>query len=84
MLIVRRPCISITGECCIFDVCSLADEDRVSGYVLAVYMLAVVGAATQTSYNENVLHIKLWAVVVASILVLAGVVPRIKKHKLGF
>lgn len=47
-------------------------------------MLAVVAAATQTAYNVNVLHIKLWAVIVASVLVLVGVIPRIKKHKLGF
>lgn len=46
-------------------------------------MLAVVAAATATPFNENVLHIKLWAVLVASVLVLVGVVPRIKKHKLG-
>jgi len=57
---------------------------RMSGYVLAVYMLAVVAAATQTTYNKNVLHIKLWAVIVAGILVLVGIVPRIKKHKFGF
>ncbi|KIW10591.1 hypothetical protein PV08_11555 [Exophiala spinifera] len=56
---------------------------RVSGYVLQVYMLAVIAAATQTAFNKNVLHIKLWAVIVASVLVLAGVLPRIKKHKLG-
>jgi hypothetical protein len=47
-------------------------------------MLAVVCAATQTGFNENVLHMKLWAVVVASLLVLVGLVPRIKKSKLGF
>jgi hypothetical protein len=46
-------------------------------------MLAVVVAATSTGFNENVLHIKLWAVIVAGLLVLVGVVPRIKKHKLG-
>lgn len=56
---------------------------RISGYVLAVYLLAVIAAATQTPYNENVLHMKLWAVIVASVLVLIGVVPRIKKHKFG-
>jgi membrane protein YdbS with pleckstrin-like domain len=57
---------------------------RVAGYILQVYMLAVIAAATQTSYNQNVLHIKLWAVIVAAILVLMGVIPRIKKHKFGF
>lgn len=52
--------------------------------MLLVYLLAVICAATSTPYNVNVLHMKLWAVIVASILVLVGVVPRIKKHKLGF
>ncbi|KIW46585.1 uncharacterized protein PV06_02250 [Exophiala oligosperma] len=56
---------------------------RIAGYILQVYMLAVIAAATQTAFNKNALHIKLWAVIVASILVLAGVLPRIKKHKFG-
>ncbi|EXJ74323.1 uncharacterized protein A1O5_02619 [Cladophialophora psammophila CBS 110553] len=63
---------------------SLYKYHRISGYVLVVYLLAVVAAATQTDYNKRFIHIKLWAVIVASILVLAGVIPRIKKHKLGF
>lgn len=46
-------------------------------------MLATVVAATQTDYNKNVLHIKLWSVLVAAILVLIGIIPRIKKQKLG-
>jgi hypothetical protein len=46
-------------------------------------MLATVCAATQTTFNKNVLHIRLWAVLVAAVLVVAGVAPRIKKHKLG-
>jgi len=48
-----------------------------------VLMLSTVVAATQTDYNKNVLHIKLWAVLVASALVLVGVLPRVKKGKLG-
>lgn len=56
---------------------------RASGYLVLVLLLATVAAATQTDYNKFVLHIKLWAVLVASILTLAGVVPRIKKTKLG-
>ena len=54
-----------------------------SGYVLTTYFLAVACAATQTTFNKNVLHIRLWAVLVASVLVLVGVIPRIKKRKLG-
>jgi ABC-type Mn2+/Zn2+ transport system permease subunit len=46
--------------------------------------LAVIAAATATPFNENVLHMRLWAVIVASVLVLMGILPRVKKHKLGF
>ncbi|KIX03114.1 uncharacterized protein Z518_06664 [Rhinocladiella mackenziei CBS 650.93] len=63
---------------------SLYKYHRISGYILTVYLLAVIAAATSTAFNKNALHIKLWAVIVASVLVLAGVIPRIKKHKLGF
>jgi hypothetical protein len=56
---------------------------RWSGYVVLLMMLATVCAATQTAYNKNVLHIRLWAVLVACVLVISGVAPRIKKHKLG-
>jgi Eukaryotic cytochrome b561 len=57
---------------------------RMSGYVILLMLLATVCAATQTDFNKNKLHIRLWAVLVASILVVVGVVPRIKKHKFGF
>lgn len=56
---------------------------RWSGYALLVLELATVAAATQTTYNVNALHIPLWGVVAAAILVVAGVGARIKKHKLG-
>lgn len=45
--------------------------------------LATVCAATQTTFNKNVFDIKLWATVVLSVIILAGIVPRIKKQKLG-
>jgi len=57
---------------------------RIAGYVILVLALATVAAATQTDYNKNVLGIQLWAVVVASVITLVGVLPRIKKQKLGF
>lgn len=57
---------------------------RASGYVLLALFLIVIGLATDTAFNKNVLHIKLWPVIVASVLVLLGIIPRIKKHKLGF
>ncbi|OCK78263.1 cytochrome b561 [Lepidopterella palustris CBS 459.81] len=56
---------------------------RVSGYVILTLGLVTIAAATQTDYNKDVLGIKLWAVIVAAVLVLAGVLPRIKKVKLG-
>lgn len=57
---------------------------RMSGYALLILAFATVAAATQTDFNKNELHIRLWAVIVAASLTLAGVLPRIKKQKLGF
>lgn len=57
---------------------------RVGGYVTFLVMLATVAAATQTDFNKNVLEIKLWAVIVASILTLIGIVPRIRLAKFGW
>lgn len=57
---------------------------RLSGYFILLMLLATVAAATQTDYNKNVLHIKLWSTLVAAVLILVGVVPRIKKQKFGF
>lgn len=57
---------------------------RISGYLIATLLLVTVCLATLTGFNKNVLHMRLWAVVVASVLVLVGLIPRIKKHKLGF
>ncbi|RHZ57374.1 hypothetical protein CDV55_104299 [Aspergillus turcosus] len=54
------------------------------GYTVLVLELATVAAATQTTYNVNVLHIPLWGVLVAAVLVVAGVGARIKKHRLGY
>ncbi|KAL9118292.1 MAG: hypothetical protein Q9187_005164 [Circinaria calcarea] len=56
---------------------------RMTGYVILILAFATVAAATQTDFNKNVLHIKLWAVIVASLITLIGVLPRIKKQKLG-
>ncbi|OOF99951.1 hypothetical protein ASPCADRAFT_126830 [Aspergillus carbonarius ITEM 5010] len=62
---------------------SLYKYHRKSGYVLLLLELATVAAATQTTYNLNVLAIPLWGVLVAAALVVVGVGARIKKHKLG-
>jgi hypothetical protein len=59
-------------------------RNRISGYTVLLLSLATICAATQTDFNVNVLHVKLWAAVVASVLVVLGVGPRIKKAKLGF
>lgn len=56
---------------------------RLSGYVLYLLLLATVISATQTDYNWNVLDIKLWAVIIAAILIVIGVYPRIHKSKFG-
>jgi hypothetical protein len=56
---------------------------RLSGYVILALMLATVCAATQTYTGKVTLDIKLWAVLVSSVLILIGILPRIKKQKFG-
>ena len=56
---------------------------RMSGYLILLMMLITVADATDTAFNKNVLHMQLWPVIVAAILILAGVIPRIKRRKLG-
>lgn len=41
-----------------------------------------MAAATFTDFNKK-LGVKLWAVVVSAVITLVGIVPRIKKVKLG-
>ena len=57
---------------------------RVGGYVILLAMLVTVALATQTDYNKNVLEIQLWAVVVGSLILLIGIVPRIRLNKFGW
>ncbi|KAH8677469.1 eukaryotic cytochrome b561-domain-containing protein [Xylariales sp. PMI_506] len=56
---------------------------RLSGYVLLLLLLATVTSAAETTYNQNVLGLKLWALILISVLVVLGVFPRIQKYKLG-
>ncbi|RMZ77281.1 hypothetical protein DV737_g4461, partial [Chaetothyriales sp. CBS 132003] len=56
---------------------------RISGYIILLLALATIITATKTNFNVNVLHIRLWTVIVASLLVVAGVAARVKKHKFG-
>lgn len=54
-----------------------------SGYVLLLLSFATVAAATETYFGKQILEMKLWAIIVASVITLIGVVPRVKKQKLG-
>ncbi|KAE9962649.1 hypothetical protein BLS_010176 [Venturia inaequalis] len=56
---------------------------RVAGYSVLILVLASVCTATQTTFNQTTFHIQLWAMIVLSVLILAGILPRIKKQKLG-
>lgn len=56
---------------------------RWSGYLVLVLLLVTVVTATGTPYNANVLKLKLWAVLITSLLILTGVMPRVQKQKLG-
>jgi hypothetical protein len=62
---------------------SIYKYHRVAGYVIATLGLATICAATWTDYSLNLAHIQHWAVIVASVLVLVGVVPRIRLSKFG-
>lgn len=57
---------------------------RIAGYGVALLGLATICAASWTTYSLNVAHLQHWAVIVASVLVLVGVVPRIRLSKLGW
>lgn len=57
---------------------------RVWGYITLIMMLATVCLATQTGFNENVLQMQLWAVVVACVVIMIGIVPRIRLAKFGW
>jgi hypothetical protein len=56
---------------------------RIAGYTIFILALSTIAAATKTDYSKGVLHIPLSAVVAASVLTLLGLLPRIKKQKLG-
>ena len=57
---------------------------RISGYLVSILALITVATATQTGFNKASLHIRLWAVLLTSAFILAGLIPRIKKQKLGW
>jgi hypothetical protein len=57
---------------------------RASGYVILASLLATAIAATQTDYNKTTLGINIWAIIISAVLILIGILPRIKKQKFGF
>ncbi|CAK7267398.1 hypothetical protein SEPCBS119000_002526 [Sporothrix epigloea] len=63
---------------------ALWKQHRWSGYAVVIpLLLATVVSAIDTGYNANVLKIQMWAMLVASVLVIVGVYPRIHIRKLG-
>jgi hypothetical protein len=56
---------------------------RVSGYIILLLYLVNIVLATKLDYGDKILHIKTWGAVLASVLVIFGVYPRIKKQKIA-
>lgn len=57
---------------------------RLSGYLVLASLTMTATAATLTPYIKEQVEISIWPVLVGSVLVLAGVLPGIRKQKLGF
>ena len=57
---------------------------RMSGYLLFLLILATVISAVWTDFNVNVLNIRAWTVIVAVVLIVVGVYPRLHPRKFGF
>jgi len=57
---------------------------RAWGYLTLLVMLATICAATQTTFNKNVLHMKLWTVIVAVVVIIVGIAPRTRLSKFGW
>jgi len=56
---------------------------RISGYLIFVFIIATAISVTYTPYVANVLKLSTSFVAATSALVLIGVLPRVKLHKLG-
>ncbi|KAL2129408.1 hypothetical protein VTI74DRAFT_7836 [Chaetomium olivicolor] len=56
---------------------------RWAGYGVLGMLLGTVVAAVETDYVRDVLRVRLWVVLVAEGLIVAGVVPRVHLRKLG-
>jgi hypothetical protein len=61
---------------------SLWKYHRIVGYTALALLLATVAAAAETDYNKSVLGIRLWSVLLAEGLIVAGVVPRVHLGKM--
>jgi hypothetical protein len=57
--------------------------DRIAGYLALILLLATVALAAETDYSKSVLKLRLWAVLAAEALIVAGVFPRVHLRKLG-
>ena len=57
---------------------------RMAGYAALALLLGTVAAAVETDYVKGELRVRLWGVLLAEGLVVAGTVPRVHLRKLGF
>ena len=57
---------------------------RLSGYLVLVLLLVTVCSAVETDFNKSTLKLQLWSVILLSLLVLVGVIPRIQLFKFGY
>ncbi|KAH8105370.1 eukaryotic cytochrome b561-domain-containing protein [Cristinia sonorae] len=63
---------------------SIYKYHRIFGYLIFVFIIATAIAVTYTDYVKYVLKIRTWFVVLCSVFILAGVLPRVQLKKLGF
>jgi len=56
---------------------------RLSGYVILVVILMTVSASAWTTFNIQAIHIKNWALIITSVLILVGIWPRVRLQKFG-
>ncbi|KAK6336580.1 hypothetical protein TWF718_009382 [Orbilia javanica] len=57
---------------------------RLAGYMIELLLVVTLIAASRTTFALGPLSFKTWTVVIGSSSVAIGVIPRIKKEKLGF
>ncbi|KAK6343199.1 hypothetical protein TWF730_010799 [Orbilia blumenaviensis] len=57
---------------------------RIAGYTIQILLVVTLLAASRTAFALGPLKLKTWKVAIGSGLIVLGVIPRIKKEKLGF